>query len=79
MTYDRDIADLVFNVKHDLVGDYLRFYSGGETKTFLYNNFNGHLLNIGVRLGSGAHIATKDDLAKLIADPWKLPDSVKID
>lgn len=76
---DKDIAELKFDVKHELVSEYLRLTCGGETESFKYNNFNGHLLNIGLRLGQGAHIATKDDLLKFIQDPWKLPDEVLVD
>ena len=46
-----------------LVGDYLRFNSGGEEK---YKNFNGHLLNVGTRFGVNSHIAIKEDVAKQV-------------
>lgn len=39
----------------------MRFNSGGEEK---YKNFNGHLLNVGIRFGVGSHIATKEEVAK---------------
>jgi hypothetical protein len=75
---EKEVIELKFNVKHEVVGDYLRFQSGGNKNLQIFN-FNGHLLNVAFRYGVGSHIATKEEVITKLSGVWKLPDSVRID
>ena len=67
--------DKEFKVKHNLIKDYLRFYVGAE---FSYKFFNGHLTNIQLRLGTGAHLS-KEEILVIASGELQLPSEGRYD
>lgn len=59
-----------------MVGDYLEFISGKE---FGYSFFSGYMWGLSLKLGDGAHFATKDAIKDYVSGTMKLPDSFKFD
>lgn len=72
---DQQVVDKEFKVKHNLIKDYLRFYVGAE---FSYKGFNGHLTNIQLRLGTGAHLS-REEILVIASGELSLPSEARYD